>query len=189
MPDEEKHTGSGIGDIPMPPGFRYRDILLRGKPCHDPTDSFRLRHPSMDPAKRAKIFAPFDALKGFQEAVSSKDVLYEEKRELNKEDRDRLNRQLILLRQLTSGARSGRTPVRISVLYYVPCRDLNSDSFGIRGQHRTITGICRKVDFDLTHSLFVGDAQIPLDDICSITGSDPHLQSDADLPPMQEFLA
>jgi len=62
---------SRIGDIPMPADFRYRNILLRGRPKHEKTDSFRLRHPSMDIGKRAKIFAPFDALKGFDEAIAS----------------------------------------------------------------------------------------------------------------------
>ena len=31
-----------IGDIPMPAGFRYREILLKGKPKHDKTDAFRI---------------------------------------------------------------------------------------------------------------------------------------------------
>ena len=83
-----------IGDIPMPAGFRYREILLKGKPKHDKTDAFRIRHPSMDVGRRAKIFAPFDALRGFNEAVASKDVLYEHKRELNEEDQAELNRRL-----------------------------------------------------------------------------------------------
>ncbi len=53
----------------MPPGFKYRDVFLKGKPRHECLDPFRIRHPSMDPGRRAKIFAPFDALKGFDEAI------------------------------------------------------------------------------------------------------------------------
>ena len=70
---------SAIGVMAMPVNFRYREVFLRGKPRHDRCDPFRIRHPSMDRRKRAKIFAPFDALRGFSEAVASKDVLYEDR--------------------------------------------------------------------------------------------------------------
>ena len=56
-------------NIMIPENFPYRELLLKGRPVHERTDAFRLRHPAMDPAKRAKIFAPFDALKGFKEAI------------------------------------------------------------------------------------------------------------------------
>ena len=55
----------------IPPGFRYTEVYLRGKPVHERFDAFRLRHPEMDPQHRAKIFAPFDALKGFSEAIAA----------------------------------------------------------------------------------------------------------------------
>ena len=48
-----------------PSSFRYRKVLEKGKPVHDKYDSFSLRHPAMDLSRRAKIFSPFDALKGF----------------------------------------------------------------------------------------------------------------------------
>ena len=64
-----------IGVMPMPANFRYRDVFLKGKPRHDRYDPFRIRHPGMDRRKRAKIFAPFDALKGFREAVAAQEVL------------------------------------------------------------------------------------------------------------------
>ena len=60
---------SGIGVIAMPADFSYREVFLRGKPEHDRFDLFRIRHPSMDAGKRAKIFAPFDALRGFSAAL------------------------------------------------------------------------------------------------------------------------
>ena len=64
-----------LGDMSMPEGFRYRSVSLKGKPQHDKTDSFRLRHPSMDVGRRAKIFAPFDALRGFSAAVLEEEAL------------------------------------------------------------------------------------------------------------------
>ncbi len=50
--------------------FRYRTVLEKGKPVHDKNDSFRIKHPPMDLSRRAKIFSPFDALKGFGEELS-----------------------------------------------------------------------------------------------------------------------
>ena len=57
-------------NTPVPTGFPYRDVLLKGRPQHAATDPFRIRHPAMDIGKRAKIFAPFDALRGFREALT-----------------------------------------------------------------------------------------------------------------------
>ena len=64
-----------VGVIPMPNGFRYMDVFMKGKPQHVGADLFRSRHPGMELGRRAKIFAPFDARRGFGEAVASKDVL------------------------------------------------------------------------------------------------------------------
>ena len=61
-----------IGVMPIPADFRYLNVFLKGKPQHDRFDPFRVRHPRMDVGHRAKIFAPFDALKGFSEAIASK---------------------------------------------------------------------------------------------------------------------
>ncbi len=45
--------------------FRYQHVLDKGRPVHDKNDPFFVRHPAMDLGRRAKIFSPFDALKGF----------------------------------------------------------------------------------------------------------------------------
>lgn len=67
-----------VGCIPMPPDFKYREIFFLGKPAHAPDDAFSLRHPAMDPGRRAKLFAPFDALRGFSFAVTTRRVLCEQ---------------------------------------------------------------------------------------------------------------
>ena len=92
---------SAIGVMAMPADFRYRDVFLKGKPQHDRYDLFRIKHPRMATCRRAKIFSSFDALKGFSEAVASKDVLYEYRKELESEDREELDRRLHILRNLT----------------------------------------------------------------------------------------
>ena len=62
-----------LGYMPMPDDFRYREVAIRGKPNHQEGDDFLRRHPRMMSAKRAKIFSPFDALKGFQEALEKEE--------------------------------------------------------------------------------------------------------------------
>ena len=70
-----------VGFLPMPPDFKYREVFILGKPVHVPSDDFSLRHPAMDPGKRAKIFAPFDALRGFNFAIMTQQVLCEKSTE------------------------------------------------------------------------------------------------------------
>ncbi len=50
--------------------FRYRKAYEKGKPVHEKYDSFYIKHPPMPLSKRAKIFSPFDALKGFSDELS-----------------------------------------------------------------------------------------------------------------------
>ena len=52
--------------------FRYRKVLEKGKPIHNKGDNFYIKHPPMDLSRRAKIFSPFDALKGYDEAIAAK---------------------------------------------------------------------------------------------------------------------
>ena len=73
-----------IGAMAMPANFQYRDVFIKGYPQHERFDSFRLKHPAMDYGRRAKIFSPFDALKGFNEAfVKRNDANSEAERDQN----------------------------------------------------------------------------------------------------------
>ena len=150
----------------MPANWGYADVFLRGYPRHERFDSFRLRHPSMDNGRRAKIFSPFDALKGFSEAVAAKEVLYEFKRELSEEEKEELNRRLGILHRLTYNGRMARAnKVTASVTYYVPCSDKDNFSYGYRGQYLTETGIVWRIGMrDVT----IGEKRIPLVDIVAI---------------------
>lgn len=158
-----------IGIMPMPAGFKYREVFLKGKPRHDRYDPFRIRHPKMDTGHRAKIFAPFDALKGFNEAVSAKDVIYEAQRELSQEDSEELSRRLTILHNLTYNSRMARANhVQVTVTYYEPCADENHEAYGLRGQYRTITGICWNVDAEVNRTITVDRQKLSLDDIIRI---------------------
>lgn len=163
---------SAIGVMAMPADFRYRDVFLKGKPQHDRYDLFRIKHPRMATGRRAKIFSPFDALKGFSEAVASKDVLYEDRRELETEDREELDRRLHILHNLTWNGRMARANrVPVTVTYYVPCSDENNEAYGIRGQYRTVTGICWKVDSEVYKTIRVDGKLIEFDSILRIESS------------------
>ncbi len=158
-----------IGYMPMPADFAHQDLLKTGRPKHRDFDAFNLRHPFMDHGKRAKIFSPFDALKGFDKALASKDVLYVDRRELGEADMDELNEKLLFLRAKTFNsfvARQNQVPV--AVTWFVPCTDRSNPAFGIRGQYRTETGICRNVDPLITKSMLVDTYVIPLQEIVKI---------------------
>ena len=160
---------TGIGEIPEPGGFRYREILLKGKPQHEGIDAFSIRHPRMDVGKRAKIFAPFDALKGFDEALASKDVLYEEQRDPDEEIKAELDRRLEILRKLCRNSRTARASrAAVTVTYFAPCPDPESEAHGSRGQYRQLTGICMGVDPELTQTIRIDDRRIPLADLLRI---------------------
>ena len=163
---------NAIGVMPMPINFAYRDVFLKGKPRHDRLDPFRIRHPMMDTGHRAKIFSPFDALKGFNEAVAAKDIMYENKIEMSPEDEEELSRRLTILHNLTFNSRMARANrVQVSVTYYEPCSDVNHDAYGVRGQYKTITGICWNVDTEVGHTIMVGNAKLPLEDVLKIESS------------------
>lgn len=163
---------TAIGAVPMPTDFRYRDVFAAGRPEHDRYDPFSIRHPKMNVGHRAKIFSPFDALKGFGEAVASKRVPYRERRILSEEDRRELDRRLHILKQLTYNGRMARhNRVRITVEHYVPCADENSDAFCLGGQYTKTAGICRNVD-ETAGSLLVNCTRIRFDDIIGIENDD-----------------
>ena len=61
---------TNIKTFKLPSDFKYTEAFIKGRPRHDKNDLFSLKHPSMDLGRRAKIFSPFDALKGFGEAIS-----------------------------------------------------------------------------------------------------------------------
>ena len=154
--------------IIIPEGFRYREVLLRGKPIHEKFDSFSIRHPSMPLEKRAKIFSPFDALKGFDEAISSKDVIYEYRKTLSEEDMQILDQKVCLLQQFTmngKSARVNRIPVEITYFYFLEDPGLQEE----KGSYLTDNGILMKVD-DFSRMLILNDdKRIPIDDIISIS--------------------
>lgn len=183
MAREEVRGMYAIGAMPMPAGFRYREVFLKGKPQHDRYDPFRLRHPRMDVGKRAKFFAPFDALRGFNFAIMCKNELYVDRLVLSPEDREELDRRLRILRGLTYSGRMARANrVQVTVTYYEPCSDVDSEAYGLQGQYKTVTGICLNVDPEVTKTILVGDACVRQPQASRPQPQTSRLQSQASRP-------
>ena len=157
----------------IPPAMiRYGDIIMQGRPVHS-GDVFSRRHPKMTRQHRAKIFAPFAALVGFEEHIRSKEIQYVPRHELDADEEWELNRKLNVLHGLTANSRLAReNNVTVSIEYYVPCADPNSDAFERKGLYETATGVIRKVD-NVNQSVILddsnGERHIAFADIYDIT--------------------
>ena len=155
-----------VGYMPMPAGFQFKDLFYRGRPRHDRYDSFRIRHPEMDHTHRAKIFAPFDALAGFDEAIASKEVMYEPKRQLSETEKGKINTALRRLQALTySGPEARKNRPYAIITYFVPCADKNSFAYGLEGSYNTISGTVEKVS---TYAIIIDGLSISLEDVAEI---------------------
>lgn len=149
-----------IGSVPAPAGFKYDTVMQNGKPVHK-GDYFSVRHPEMDRGRRAKIFAPFAALRGFEEEVASKETRYTEKKDLDPDELYELNNTL---RTLYHASKNGhllkQNPVHVSAEYYRVCDDPHNEAYGCKGEYITVTGAVRRVDPE--HQLLViDDSAIP----------------------------
>lgn len=122
----------------------------------------------MDTVHRAKIFSPYDALRGFDEAISSKRTAYQDRSDVDEECRQELNRRLSILWERTqNGSLIREHPSRITVTYFLLCCDENSEAYGVRGQCCTVSGICQGVD-RIGQVLYVDTKAIAFTDLISI---------------------
>ena len=153
----------------VPVDFPYLNALLLGRPRHT-MDDFSFRHPQMDQGKRAKVFAPFDALDGYGESISEKNTVYTDKIILDESEKEELNRRLTILHHLTYNSRLAKANrVIVTVEYYIPCTDEHSFACGLRGQYRTEIGVVWKVDMEVGKTITVNQKMIAFDDILAIT--------------------
>ena len=114
-------------------------------------------HPQMPMLDRAAQFAPFAALTGYEAAVGETARLTAEKRELDAQEAEKLNRRLATL--------ISHLPDRpeATIEYFVP------DDRKAGGAYVTVTGRVRHISVpERTLTLADGTA-IPLDDIVSMT--------------------
>ena len=164
-----EHGYDDIGETDKSIDSEYIQISEKGKPQHTKFDDFYRKHPFMDVGKRAKIFAPFAALRGFEGCILDKEVQYQPKIILDEEVTDEIAQQLEVLHRLTINSRAARkNHVVVSVTYFIPCSDKNHEAYGYYGQYVTVTGVCKKVDDTITHTITVGGLVISLDNIYKI---------------------
>lgn len=138
----------------------YCDIIAQPRPVSR-------RHPQMRCADRAKQFMPFAALRGFDDAIGERETLYEPFRTLSEEQRDRLDRQLLELRERLL---TGERPV-ITVTCFVPAPRQLSPSLR-QGQYCAFTGPARKMDPE-SGTLRIGDRRFDMEEIVGMEEAQP----------------
>lgn len=94
-------------------------------------------------AERAKIFLPFDSLKGFRECLKSKERIVVERKELSEDACEELNRKL---QQVKKGS-------MIKIVYYD------------QGEYVRLKGMVSRIDVDYLHILQIVDKVVHIRDI------------------------
>lgn len=134
----------------------YEDIINLPYPRND--WNFLIKHPRMSIENRAKIFAPFAALRGHSDAIAetAEKKLTIRQEELMEDSRIELDEALAAL---SERLQRGEHPT-IRVSYFVQDKILAA---GV-GTYREIEGLAAKLDLN-TATLQVVDTKIPLNDI------------------------
>ncbi|HHU73759.1 MAG TPA: YolD-like family protein [Clostridiales bacterium] len=125
--------------------------------------SDRIKHPRMTIENRAKIFAPFAALKGYEEAIAAKQKIVVARIELSEESKEFLDLQLGKMEQLLS---KGQHPI-ITVVYF----QKDKDSLDDKGEYIRFTGMVSKLDLT-SRMIQIVEKRLPLDEIYKIEGED-----------------
>ena len=146
----------------------YVDIINLQRPIHE-GDVFSRRHPKMTQLRRAKIFAPFAALSGFEEHIHNKEVLYEPRRERDQVDVHRLGVILDWLHEKTITRRIAReNRISASVEFFSICTDPHNAAYGKMGTYSIVEGVVTRVDMT-ERTITVNDRTIQTDDIYRIS--------------------
>ncbi|MBQ9299365.1 MAG: hypothetical protein IJ214_02525 [Clostridia bacterium] len=135
---------------------KYDDILYLARPISK-------KHAPMPRSDRAKQFMPFAALKGYDDAISQKQVVYEPRMELGDEQRDRLDAALLRLHETL---RAGGHP-RVAVLCFVPRPDGIPSSPPL-GQYLSFAGVVQRMNLE-NQRLQLDGQWLPLADIIALT--------------------
>lgn len=144
------------------------------RPVHD-NDEFSRKHPKMPREARAKLFMPFDALSGFDEAMDTEAVITFHPAELSEEEKQILDERLQHLienfKSLPNKKRDRTGMLQISVLYFETDQVqtvLHND--GIRGNYKWLSGDVTDID-NIGRSLTLGGRNLEIKWIYAIEGS------------------
>ena len=115
-------------------------------------------HPQMPLRDRAAQFAPFAALTGYESAVGETARLTSERRELDPQEAEELNRRLTELAARLPDHRE------VTVEYFVP------DDRKAGGAYVTVTGRVRHISVPEKVLVMEYGTEIPLDEVVSLIG-------------------
>lgn len=138
----------------------YDDIIQMEYPF---VRTDKIKHPRMQIEDRAKIFAPFAALKGYEEAIAAKQKIIVPRIDLSEELKEYLDLQLSKIGRLLT---EGQHPI-ITVVYFHKDKVSNEEG----GEYIQFTGMVAKYD-QTSRILQIVEKRLRLDDICSIEGED-----------------
>lgn len=139
---------------------KYDDIIHMEYPLKG---SDIIKHPRMKVEDRAKIFAPFAALKGYEEAIEAKQKIVVPRIELSEESKECLDLQLGKMERLLA---MGQHPI-ITAVYFHKDKVCNEDG----GVYIQFTGMVAKLD-KTSRILQIVEKRLWLDDIYNIEGED-----------------
>ena len=126
----------------------YSDMLTAERPIPS--------RPRMPRQNRAKIFAPYDALKGFEETVHAKDRIFVYRAELSEEVQEQLDLRLRRLRRND----------RVTVTWFRLCPESGDPALG---EYETASGAVTGID-PVRRCLLLGRRVIRIADITEIRG-------------------
>jgi hypothetical protein len=139
---------------------KYDDIINIEYPLKS---SDVIKHPRMQVEDRAKIFAPFAALKGYEEAIAAKQKIVVPRIELSEESKEYLDLQLGKIEKLLA---KEQHPI-ITVVYFQKDKVRNEDG----GEYIQFTGMVAKFD-QTSRILQIVEKRFRLEDIYRIEGEE-----------------
>lgn len=128
----------------------YTILQAMHRPVHN-GDAFSRHHPKMERGNRAKIFAPFDALTGFDETMGAETICTVHPAELSSEMRQELDIKMQWLsgryKELPAKRADRKHQLEISVLYFeIDPEQTMLHNDGIRGNYRWLSGDILEID-------------------------------------------
>ena len=133
----------------------YEDIINQDRP--------KSKRPPMDRAARAKIFMPFAALKGYEDALEEKQKCRVEKIELSEESKEELNRKI---RELLLMLGDGERPT-VEITQFIPDKKASHEEKKALGQYVSKRGVLRKIDV-FSGVIRLEEEEVALGDILKI---------------------
>lgn len=139
---------------------KYDDIIHMEYPLKS---SDTRKRPRMSVSDRAKIFMPFAALKGYEEAIAAKQRIVVPRIELSEEAKEYLDLQL---RRIADLLAKGQHPI-ITLVYFQQWKELAED----KGEYIQFTGMVAKLD-QTSRILQIVDKRLSFENIYRIEGEE-----------------